>query len=96
MNWKGLPEVISLWKPLPFFVFQFRCLRLIAQVEIMQLQPFEHLGVVHTRRPNDAQVWADHLRERMGFRGQMWVTETGAALSSHAGPGVIALIGVEK
>lgn len=64
--------------------------------QIMQLQPFEHLGVVHTRRPNDAQVWADRLRERMGFRGQMWVTETGAALSSHAGPGVVAAIGVEK
>ena len=62
---------------------------------IMQLQPFEHLAVAHTRRPHDARVWADHLRESIEFQGQIWVTETGAALSSHAGPGVIAAIGVE-
>ncbi|MGA9349777.1 MAG: DegV family protein [Anaerolineae bacterium] len=70
----------------------------VAQIEqrMMELQPFEHLGVVHTRRPDDAQVWADYLRESMRFQGQIWVTETGAALSSHAGPGVVAAIGVEK
>ena len=62
---------------------------------VMQLQPFEHLAVAHTRRPREAQVWADHLRESIEFQGQIWVTETGAALSSHAGPGVIAAIGVE-
>jgi len=70
----------------------------LAQVEqrMMELQPLEHLAVAHTRRPHDAQVWTDHLRESMEFQGQIWVTETGAALSSHAGPGVIAGIGVEK
>jgi len=70
----------------------------LAQVEqrMMELQPFEHLAVVHTRQHHDAQVWADHLKESMDFQGQILVGETGAALSSHAGPGVIAAIGVEK
>jgi len=70
----------------------------LAQLEqrMTELQPLEHLAVVHTRRQDEARVWARHLGESMGFQGQIWVTETGAALSSHAGPGVIALIGVEK
>jgi DegV family protein with EDD domain len=70
----------------------------VEQIEqrIMQLQPFEHLGVIHTRRSHDAQAVADRLRESVEFQGQIWVAETGAALSSHAGPGVIAAIGVEK
>jgi DegV family protein with EDD domain len=63
---------------------------------MIELQPFEHLAVAHTRRPQEAQTWADHLREGIEFQGQIWVTETGAALSSHAGPGVIAAIGVKK
>jgi DegV family protein with EDD domain len=70
----------------------------VSQVEqrMMELRPLEHLAVVHTRRPRDAQVWADALRERMGFQGPIWVVETGAALSSHTGPGVMAAIGVES
>ena len=70
----------------------------MAQLEqrMMELQPFEHLAVIHTRRPHDAQVWADHLGESIEFQGQIWVTETGAVLSSHAGPGVMAVIGVER
>jgi DegV family protein with EDD domain len=69
----------------------------VEQIEqrIMQLQPFEHLGVIHTHRFHDAQAVADRLRESVEFQGQIWVAETGAALSSHAGPGVIALMGVE-
>lgn len=63
---------------------------------MIELQPFEHLAVAHTRRPQEAQVWADHLREGIGFQDQIWVTETGAVLSSHAGPGVIAAIGVRR
>lgn len=63
---------------------------------MIALQPFEYLAVAHTRRPQEAQVWADHLREGIKFQGQIWVTETGAALSSHAGPGVIAAIGVRR
>ncbi len=70
----------------------------LAQVEqrVIELQPLEHLAVAHTCRPHDAQIWADRLTESTEFDGQIWVTETGAALSSHAGPGVIAAIGVTK
>lgn len=60
----------------------------------MELQPFEHLGVLHTRRPDDAQAVADRLRGSTGFQGQILVGETGTVLSSHAGPGVIGVIGV--
>ena len=69
----------------------------LAEVEqrIEKLQPFEHLAVIHTRRPRDAQVVADRLEEGMAFQGQILVKETGAVLSSHAGPGVIGVIGVE-
>ena len=70
----------------------------LAKVEqqMKELQPFVHLGVLHTRRPHDAQVVADRLRQRIGFQGQILVGETGAVLSSHAGPGVVAVIGVER
>jgi DegV family protein with EDD domain len=70
----------------------------LEQIEqrIMQWQPFEHLAVIHTRRLHDAQVVADHLRESVEFEGQILVVETGTVLSSHAGPGVVAAIGVEK
>jgi DegV family protein with EDD domain len=70
----------------------------LANVEqqMRELQPFEHLGVLHTRRPHDAQVMADRLRQSMGFQGQILVGETGAVLSSHTGPRVIGVIGVER
>jgi DegV family protein with EDD domain len=70
----------------------------VAQTEqrMMRLQPFEHLAVIHTRRLHGARAAADRLRESVEFQGQIWVTETGAALSSHTGPGVIALTGVEE
>ena len=68
---------------------------------MMELRPLENLAVLHTRRPHDAQAVADRLRESadwdspMEFRGPILVGETGAVLSSHAGPGVIGVIGVE-
>ncbi|NIO70414.1 MAG: DegV family EDD domain-containing protein [Anaerolineae bacterium] len=70
----------------------------LAKVEqhMKELQPFAHLGVLHTRRPHDAQVVADQLRQSMGFQGQILVGETGAVLSSHAGPGVVAVVGMEE
>jgi len=70
----------------------------LAKVEqrIMELQPLENLAILHTRRPHDAQVVAGRLRESMGFQGQVLVGEMGVVLSSHAGPGVIGVIGVER
>jgi DegV family protein with EDD domain len=67
----------------------------LAKVEqqMSELQPFEYLGVLHTRRLHDAQVVADRLGQSIGFQGQILVRGTGAVLSSHAGPGVIGVIG---
>jgi DegV family protein with EDD domain len=70
----------------------------LAKVEqrMMELQPFERLAVAHARRPQDAQVVADRLRERLDFQGPIWVTEISAALCCHAGPGLMAALGVER
>jgi DegV family protein with EDD domain len=70
----------------------------LEQIEqrIIELQPFEYLGVLHTRRPDDAQAVADRLRGGMEFQGQILVAETGVVLSSHAGPGVVGVVGVER
>jgi DegV family protein with EDD domain len=61
-----------------------------------EFQPFEHLAVAHTRRPFDAQAWAERLGGSMGFQGQIPVAEIGPTLSCHAGPRLVAAIGVEK
>jgi len=70
----------------------------LAKVEqqIMALSPLHRLGVLHTRRPDDAQAIADRLRRSMEFEGEILVGETGAVLSSHAGPRVIGVIGVQR
>jgi DegV family protein with EDD domain len=62
---------------------------------VEDLGPLEHLAVVHTRSQRMAEQMADWLAERTGFlRERIWVRETGAALASHAGPGVIAVLAV--
>jgi len=61
------------------------------------LGPLEHLAVVHTRRAEVAQAVADQLAERTGFsRERIWLQETGAALASHAGAGVVGVLAVSK
>ncbi|OGO04333.1 MAG: hypothetical protein A2Y73_03805 [Chloroflexi bacterium RBG_13_56_8] len=60
-----------------------------------RLGPLEQLAVVHTRSPQVASELADDLARRTGIaRSDIPVTETGAALSSHAGAGVVAAAGV--
>jgi DegV family protein with EDD domain len=62
---------------------------------VAQLEPLEHLAVVHTRRQSIAEEMANRLAECTGFRREhVWVRETGPALASHAGPGVIGVLGV--
>ena len=57
--------------------------------------PLEHLAVVHTRRPETAETMASRLAERTDFPPErIWVRETGAVLSTHAGPGVIGVLAV--
>jgi len=67
--------------------------RIVGEVE--QLRPLEYLAVVHARIPEKAEEMADWLAERTGFpREQIWVEETGAALASHAGAGVLGVLAV--
>ena len=62
---------------------------------IEQLGPLNHLAVVHTRNQQTAEQVAEQLAQRTGFPPQrIWLRETGAALSTHAGPGVIGVMAV--
>jgi len=61
-----------------------------------EFQPLEYLAVAHTRRPLDAQAWAERLKESMGFQGQIPVAEIGPTLSCHAGPRLMAGLLVRK
>lgn len=73
--------------------FQRGLRRILSLVE--RLGPLEHMAVVHTRRLETAQEMASRLAERTGFpRERIWVEETGAALASHAGTGVIGVLAV--
>ncbi len=70
----------------------------VARMEqrIVELRPFERLAVLHTRRKHDIEAAADSLRRSTGFQGPIPMGEIGAVLSSHAGPGVIGMIAVQK
>jgi len=73
--------------------FQSGLRRVLGQVE--QLKPLEYLAVVHARIPEKAKEMGDLLAERTGFpREHVWVEETGAALASHAGAGVLGVLAV--
>ena len=73
--------------------FQGGLKRVLSLVE--RLGPLEHLAVVHTRRQEMAEQVAGWLAERIGFpRERIWVRETGVALASHAGVGVIGVLAV--
>jgi DegV family protein with EDD domain len=62
---------------------------------IEEMGPLEQLAVVHTRNPTVAAAFADGLSERTGFpRQRIWLRETGAVLSVHAGPGVVGVLAV--
>ena len=59
--------------------------------DVVKLAPLEQLAVLHTRRQAIAEKLADDLARLVQMpRGQIFVNETGAALSSHAGQGLIA------
>ena len=55
--------------------------------------PLEHLAVFSTRRHALAEEWAERLARGTGFPPeQVWVGETGAALASHGGAGLIGVL----
>ena len=57
--------------------------------------PLEHLAVVHARAAELAEETAQELARRTGLaRDRIWVRETGAVLSVHAGSGVIGVLAV--
>jgi len=59
--------------------------------ELAKYAPAEHVVVAHTRLASEAPRFAQALAERLQFPlDQVIVVETGAILSSHAGPGVMA------
>lgn len=65
--------------------------------EVVALGPLETLAVVHIRRQQLAQQFADQLAEQVGYpREEIVVVETGPALSCHGGPGVMALVAIPK
>ena len=73
--------------------FQGGLRRVLSLVE--QLGLLKYLAVVHTRRQEMAEDIADRLAKCTDFpREHIWVRETGAALASHAGPGVIGVVAV--
>jgi fatty acid-binding protein DegV len=62
---------------------------------IEQMGPLEYLAVVHTRNQGTAEQMAEQLAQSTGFpRERIWVRETGPALATHAGPGVIGVLAV--
>lgn len=67
--------------------------RMLDRVE--RMGALEHLAVIHTRRQEMAAKLAEQLAERFHFpQARIWIRETGAVLSTHAGPGAIAVLAV--
>ena len=67
--------------------------RLLNAVE--QVGPLERLAVIHTRSLDRAHALADRLAKLTGYpRERILVQEIGAALASHAGPGVVGVVAV--
>ena len=73
--------------------FKSALARVLTTVE--RMGPLDHLAVVHTRNQRAAEQVLEQLVERTGFpRERIWLRETGAVLSVHAGPGVIGIMAV--
>jgi len=67
------------------------------QAEVIALGPLETLAVVHIRRHQLAQEFADRLSDQLGYpREKIVIVETGPGLSCHGGPGVMALFAIPK
>jgi DegV family protein with EDD domain len=69
--------------------------RVLGAIEKMGV--LDHLAVVHTRNQQVAEQVAEELAQRLGFPlERIWLRETGAVLSVHAGPRVIGVLAVPK
>jgi DegV family protein with EDD domain len=87
------PEEGQLWLFGAARSFKGALIRVLNAIE--QLGPLQHLAVIHTRSQQAAEQMADELAQRRGFpRQHILLQETGAALATHAGPGVIGVLAV--
>ncbi|WP_424213816.1 DegV family protein [Streptomyces sp. BI20] len=50
------------------------------------------VAVHHLAAPERAQALADRLRERIGGLGELHVSEVGAVIGAHTGPGLLAVV----
>jgi DegV family protein with EDD domain len=70
--------------------------RAIARLEEMALQRAGDaevdLTVHHLAAPERAQALADRLRERVPHLHELYVTEVGAVIGAHVGPGLLAVV----
>jgi DegV family protein with EDD domain len=65
------------------------------QDAVEHLGSLETLAVIHVRNPGMAEQVADQLAQRFGvLRERIWVRETGPALSTHGGRGVVGVLAV--
>ena len=62
---------------------------------VESLGPVEYLAVVHTRQWEMAEELANRLAQITDLpRERIWVRETGPALASHGGPGIVGVMAV--
>jgi len=64
------------------------------KADILKLGDLEALGVAHIRQPKLAHIVADELSTSANYaRDKIVIAEAGPVLSTHAGRGVIAIVG---
>ncbi len=65
--------------------------------EFVSRAPFEAFAVGHTFREGRAEEFADEIAREIGFpREAIPIFETGSAIASHSGPGLLAAAGLIK
>lgn len=75
--------------------FKSAIARVVGAIEKMGV--LDHLAVVHTRNQQVAEQVAEEVAQRLGFPlERIWLRETGAVLTVHAGPRVIGVLAVPK
>lgn len=65
--------------------------------ELARAAPVETVTVGHTRRPDEAAAFACELSQRLGMSAAaVPIVEAGPALSSHGGPGILAVAAITR
>jgi DegV family protein with EDD domain len=60
-------------------------------VEVADAQPV-HVAVHHLGEPEKADMLADRLQERVAAVGEVYVSEVGAVVGTHVGPGLLGVV----